>query len=285
MKNIIYLDVLIILNIYVTYFLLLGSAKLVGEKLKRYRLILGCLAGGVFSLLILFDLSLLWQVLIKLLMGILLVIISFPIKGVKYILKCTFIFFLINFIYGGFMFALWFFVHPSGMVYKNGVAYFNISAIGLAVSTIIAYLVVSLICRFLNKRSSDSEKRSVLISFCGRETELVGFCDTGNKLCDVFSGIPVVVCEYNAISSMLPRKLEGYFKNPLDYPREDAMITSYISKLKLVPVEVVGASLMLPAFKPDKILIDDVQKQAIVAVTDKKFSDGDFQAIINPALL
>lgn len=284
-KSIIYLDVLIILNIYVGFFLFIGTGKLLGEKLKKWRLFAGSIASGIFSLLILFELSPFIQIASKLFMGILLVLIVFPFKSAKYILKCIAIFFLINFIYGGFMFALWFFIAPTGMVYKNGVTYFNISAIGLVVSTIVAYLIISGVCAFLNRRTKESEKVQVGLSFCGRQTMLTGLCDTGNKLCDAFSGLPVVVCEYSSVASLFPEVLKSYFLNPLEYPELKADNTAYMSKLRLVPIEVVGSSSMLPAFKPEQITISGKEKQAIVAVTSSKLSEGEFQAIVNSTLL
>lgn len=285
METVIYLDVLVILNLYVSYFLFLGSAKLISEKLKKWRLFCGSILGGIFALIILLPLSTLILTFVKLLMGLALVLVAFPFGSLKHILKCVLSFFLINFLYGGLMFALWFFIAPKGMAYKNGVTYFHITALELAVATIIAYLLVTLVCNLLNRRVKTAEKAELLLSFCGREVVMQGLCDNGNKLSDVFSGLPVVVCEYNAVSTMFPKKLQNYFKSPLTFCPEDTFQASYLTKLRLIPVEVVGAALTLPAFKPDKLVINSIERAAIVAVTNRPLSNGEFQAVLNAALL
>lgn len=285
MQQVIYLDVLIVLNIYVSYFLFLGAARLMSFSLKKVRLLFGSLAGGAFSLIILFDLSDIELIAIKLLMGCALVLVVFGSKNLLHTLKCGLYFFLVNFIYGGLMLALWTFFAPSNMAYKNGIAYFDISALALVISTIIAYLAISLFCYLLNKRSSPKELVGVTVSLNGRETMLTAFADTGNKLCDIFTGLPVVVAEYDAICSILPQRTAGYFKDPTSFEFEGISDSEYSLRLKLIPVSVVGHEFALPAFKPDNIMVNNISKDAMIAVTTQGLSNGSFNAIINTVLL
>lgn len=249
------------------------------------RLFLGSITGGIYSLIILFELHNLELVAVKLAMGISLVLLVFGTNNLIHTLKCGLYFFLVNFVYGGFMFALWTFVAPDNMSYKNGVAYFDVTALTLVISTIAAYLAITLFSMLLNKRSTAEQIISVTISLNGRQSIINAFVDTGNKLCDIFTGLPVVVVEYEVISDIFPQKLREYFQKPIEFSFDGLEDSSYSSRLKLIPVCVVGKEFALPAFKPDSLLIDSIDRAAIVAVTTTKLSNGSFHAILNTALL
>ena len=285
MEEVVYLDVLIILNIYVSYFLFKGSAKLMSLKTGKFRVFLGSIFGGLYSLIILFNMSDFEFVLIKLCMGVSLVLIVFATKSIKQTLKCGLYFFLVNFIYGGFMFALWTFFAPNNMAYRNGVAYFDITALTLVISTIVAYLGITLVTMILNKRSTAEQFVDITVSLNGREAMIQAFVDTGNKLCDIFTGLPVIVVEYDSIEDIVPDKIKGYFKSPTQFSFDELEDSSYLSKLKLIPVSVVSKELMLPAFRPEYVTIHSVKKTAIIAVSQSPVSNGSFQAILNTALL
>lgn len=268
-----------VLNIYVTYFLMLSTSKLSGIKISKKRMLLTSVMGGMYSLTILFEITLFEQVLLKLLMGISLVVIGYYQKYVKLwqLLRVGIYFIMVNFIYGGVMLSIFIMFAPKSMAYKNGVVYFNITALNLTISTIIAYLIVNILIRMLDKKVKTEELTQIRIKFLGREVYLIGLIDTGNKLNDIFTGLPVIVCEYNCVKELFPVKVQEYFRN-----MDTTLLynTSYASKLRLVPINVVGSQLVLPAFKPDLVIVGEEEKEFIVAVTDQNLSNGEFNAII-----
>ena len=48
--NNIYIDVLITVNIFIDYFLLMLTKKIIGSNIKYFRVIIGSIVGGIFSL-------------------------------------------------------------------------------------------------------------------------------------------------------------------------------------------------------------------------------------------
>lgn len=289
MKTTIYLDVLVLLNIYIGYLLIASTKKLLGITVKRSRMITACLASGLFSLMILFDLNFLLLTIIKIVMGLTLSFIAFYSGNIRFLIKSFLMFFLVNFIFGGMMLCLWYFVSPSSMQFKNGVVYFNISSLTLAVSAIAAYLIIIVFTYMLNKRTPSSDMYMVTLSMFGRETILNALCDTGNKLTDVFTGLPIMVCELSSIKEMLPPKLYDYLNCPESFTyenNEDYLITK---KIRVVPINAVSGKSSLMAFKPDKISLIKGNKtfnpNAIVAVTNRALSDGVFNALISPSML
>lgn len=286
MKTTIYLDVLVLLNVFVSWFLFLSTAKLCAVRANRWRLLAGCLLGGAYSLIILISLSPLELAAVKLLMGASLVFTVFFQRGRwRLFAKTALWFFLVNFIFAGFMFALWTFAAPAGMAYHNGVAYFNISALTLALSTVAAYLVITLVTFLLNRRSRKGELAELLLELDGRQVLLGGFLDTGNKLTDVFTGLPVVVAEYGAVESLLPERVRGFFRSPGSFSFDGLEDSCWRTQLRVIPVSAVSGAGSLPAFRPDRLTVNGVECRAIVAVTPEKLSDGSFQALLHTNLL
>ena len=283
----IYLDVLVLLNLFVTASLHQATARLTSRKPGKGRLLLGSLLGGLYALLILLELSPLELTVIKLLMGISLAFAVFwlPREGWRPFVKTALCFFLVNFLFAGFMQALWLFAAPAGMAYRNGVAYFNISALTLAVSTVAAYLLISLAAYLLNKRSRRQDLAELTVTLRGRQALLTGFVDTGNKLCDVFTGLPVLICEYRAIQAVLPERIQGFFQDPAGFSFQGLEDSGLALLLRVIPVEAVNGSSCLPAFRPDGLLVDGVPREAMIAVTGSSLSDGRFQALIGPGLV
>ena len=278
---------LVLLNLFVTFFLLRATARLTGRDPRKGRLLLGSLLGGIYSLLILLELSALELTAIKLLMGVSLAFAVFwrPKERWKAFGKTVLCFFLVNFIFAGFMQALWTFAAPAGMAYRNGVAYFNISALTLAASTIAAYLVISLAAFLLNKRSRRQDLAELTVTLRGQQALLTGFVDTGNKLCDVFTGLPVIVCEYQAIQPVLPERIRDFFREPADFSFQGMEESGLTVFMRMIPVEAVSGEACLPGFRPDGLLVDSVPRQAMIAVTNRPLSDGRYQALIGPSLV
>ena len=286
METTVYLDILFLLNFFVTYLLVNATARIMNIHTKKRRIFFGALLGGVYSLLILFDLNNLELIVIKILMGASLVFtVFFHQNEWRRFLKTGLCFFVVNFVFAGFMIAVWLFFPAKGMQYKNGVAYFDISALTLALSTAAAYLIITLFTYILNKRTASKELIELRFSFQGREISLMGFTDSGNKLCDIFSGLPVIVCEYQAAESLFPEKIKGFFENPGGFSFEGLAQSSYQTMFRIIPITMAAGQGALPAFKPDRITINGAEKEAVVAITKEKLSDGGFQAILNPALL
>ena len=120
---IIYLDILIILNLFVDYFLLLSCGVVLKTNLKRKRIIFASLVGSFSSLLILLpSFSVFLNFLIKILLAVVLVLIAFGYKGKQVFLKTILIFFAENLIFVGVMFFIWIFVSPPGMLWKNKIS-------------------------------------------------------------------------------------------------------------------------------------------------------------------
>ena len=128
--TVIYVDVLLVVNFFITFLLLLITQKLAKENSKLVRLVLASFAGAAYSLVILFDeLDFAVSLLGKLAAACLIVLIAFRRSGLKCFAKNTAIFFFVNFVFVGIMVGLWMIFKPAGIVINNSTVYFDVSAL------------------------------------------------------------------------------------------------------------------------------------------------------------
>ena len=99
---VLYVDILIILNLFIDYFLLLSSAVLLKQNAKKLRLILASIVGSLSSLFIFLPtLPPVCMVLVKLMIGVCLVLIAFGYKTKIVFIKSVLLFFAENLIFIG----------------------------------------------------------------------------------------------------------------------------------------------------------------------------------------
>lgn len=154
MKQTIYVDILIAINLFVNFFLLVVSKKILHKAVKRYRIFLGSFIGSLFSLTIFLEISSsLFNVFIRLFCSVITVLVTFGYHNIKSYLKAYVTFVIITFIFAGVMLGIWFLFTPPGLVYDNGVVYFNISSLTLIIATTISYVIITLVSRLFKKCS------------------------------------------------------------------------------------------------------------------------------------
>ena len=118
--NVIYVDILFVVNFFITFFLLQVTAKFSKRSEKLWRIVLASFIGGVYSLVILWDsLNFAVSCLGKLAAAMLIIIAAFKFKGFKAYIKEVAIFFFVNLLFVGIIIGLWFIFKPNGVVINN----------------------------------------------------------------------------------------------------------------------------------------------------------------------
>ncbi len=246
-------------------------------------MVIASLIGGIYSLIVLVNLSMVEFMAIKILMLLSLSFILFGYTSVAVFIKDTACFFGVNALFAGVMYGLYYFAKPNNMVMTNMVVYFNISASILAVYTVLTYGIITGVSYFYDK-NVPTDKTSIIRITCDDKTVSVNaFYDTGNTLTDVFTGLPIIVCEYESIKELFPENIQDFFKNM------DEVITSDIlrfnKKVRPIPTSTINGDRTLPAFSPDSIVIVNDKKtikvNAIVAVVNTSLSGGEYTALMS----
>lgn len=131
------------------------------------------------------------------------------------------------------------------------------------------------------------------IDWDGKHVKLNALLDTGNRLADPFTKIPVVIIELNQVKDLLPievaRLIEDFnweSENRWDLP------TFWLERIRVVPFQGLGQEHgALLGFRPDQITIIRkneaiISKNVVVAFYNRALSPSNmFQALIPPTVL
>lgn len=287
MQQVIYVDVLIVLNILITYLLLLAASHILRTEPSSGRMLMGCFLGGIYSLVILApDFGVPASIIIKLILSISIVSVTYKPRSLSALVRCIVSFFSINFIFAGVMLAVFIVFKPGGMEFRNGALYLNFSFFSIIAAAIVCYFVVFIFNRVTKQNAPDNRIYDISIGIFGRETEGKGLLDTGNSLTDGFMGAPVIVVRRNFVMELLPPELSAYFDGDFDMsggkiPRE------WSGRIRVVPAVTVNATALLPSFRPDYVTIDGnrASKHVLVAVCPDNKLDMGYDCLINAELI
>ena len=175
---------------------------------------------------------------------------------------------------------------PANMRYHNGVAYFNISILTLVFMTVLCYTVIRLASHFLQSRPAEKYRLGVTIEVDGKQVFAEAMMDSGNNLTDLFLSVPVIVCEYRAVEPLLPADIRAVYENGAEgSSAEQIAASSFSSRFRLIPVDTIGSSGLLPAFRPDNVVLEVAGRRknvrdVLIAVCNKRLPEGTYQALV-----
>ena len=279
--RVIYIDILLLMNFYITYFLIIGTSSILHRKISVPRRVLGSLVGTASSLMIFLPaLPLIINIAGKTAVSLLITLASLGFGSIRTFIKSAALFFVINCVYAGIMLALWMFCAPMGMIYNNGVSYIDIPFWAVLLATSVSYVILLIIRRVLDSKTDLDKKYQIeIVTSMGKAT-LSAIPDSGNKLTDFLTGLPVIFCDINRCSDICPNDIFMYLAGI----NSDAALQG----IRLLPCSTVSGDTMAVCFKPDKLIISDGRNKkeinALVGFT-KKGLNSDLEAIFNPNLL
>lgn len=281
--RVIYIDILLFLNFYITYFLIVGTGCLLHLKIIFSRRLLSAGCGALSSLVIFVpQMPFILSAAVKLIFSSAIVLTAFGFGGIGRFVKNTLLFFLVNCVYAGIMLGLWLFSAPMGMVYNNGVSYFDLPMWVIMLTTAAAYFILRAVRYFTDAKTALDKKYEIEVTTEKGSVRLTAVPDSGNKLTDFFSGLPVIFCSIDKCGEICPDGVIGQLFS-------EEVTAEYVKGIRLIPCTTVSGGTTAVCFKPQKIVISDgkAEKQvsALLGFTKNGLSNKDFEAIFNPKLL
>ena len=266
----IYLDVLIVLNIYVNFFLLRITACITHSPLKAGRCTAAAAYGSLFSLLILVpDMNGLVSFVIRAFAAVTISAVAFGYHGGGRLAVITGTFLGANFILAGSIYAVYSWLAPEFMHFNNSYFYIDFSLVILILTTAALYAAAYIARALLDRSPPGAGTYKVVVKYRGRVTEVDGIADTGNSLVDHFSGSPVIVCDREGLSDILPERISLPLKG-----------------FRLLTCMTVTENGVMPVFRPDEVLIINIltgKRKPVDVMIGLGRSSG--AAIFNPKIL
>lgn len=284
--TVIYIDTLFLLNAVVDYLLLLASARLAGEPLRRCRFALGAALGGAYAVaLFLPGLGFLAHPLCRVGSAVLMLLTAYG--GSRRLLRQGVLFAALTCALGGGVVAIGL-MGGTGLTLGGGVFYSALDLKVVLLSAAVCYGVVTLVLQRLSRHSaSGGELVSARLCLGGRSAELTALVDTGNTLTDPASGRPVIVAEGERIAPLFPKERRP---GPADLWDPAAGMTrlgtgEWRARFRLLPYRSVGVDRgLLLAVRADELELDGQGRgPVLVALSPTPVSDGGgYQALIGP---
>lgn len=272
----VYIDVLIVMNIYISYFTLRASARLLHTAIPFGRLAGASVLGGFTSLAALIETGLPAALALRVLLTALMTLTAFGFGSAKLLALRSFVCFAVTMLICGAAVLIHELTGSSIIFPANGYVYVSVSALVLVISSAVIYGALLLLRRIFDSPLTD-EPLTLRITNLGNTAELTAIADTGSHLRDFLTGLPVIVCKRSAITSVTPPNVAAYLNGD----------DSDISGIRLIPAATVTGSALVAAFRPSEIRAGsgNIRLEALVAASDSIPENESFDAVIPAKLL
>ncbi|CAK9331126.1 sigma-E processing peptidase SpoIIGA [Thermoanaerobacter kivui] len=276
-----YLDVIFFENLIINYVILILTKKFSKRPTNYIKLFLGASVGASYVVLFfLLPYKIIYSVTAKIVLSFLIIYMAFNPKTLKEFLRVLAVFYMISFLIGGAIFALLYMVKFD----------LNVIVMGFLMAILLLYTNWEYIVR---KSRNDKLIYNIRIEVLENHAQIKALLDTGNRLYDPLTKLPVVVVEFRAIKDLLPKTLGNLSEDDIgDFDKVSEMFQEekWINRLRLIPFMSVGQNKgMMVGFRPDKLVIEEEKKEirdVIIGVYQSKLNKyGDYAALIAPEIL
>lgn len=258
----IYVDVVLFLNFSFDFLLLLSVSLILRRNVKIFNIMLGSFIGSLSVLLLFFTINSFQLFLLKILISVLMILVTFKYKNIKYFFQNFLFLYMSSIVLGGFLYFL-----NLQFSYKNeGLIFFHnglsINFIFLILfSPIFIFIYVNQLKKLKNNYSNYYE---ITLTHHKKEYKLTAYLDTGNILKDPYFKKPVIFINNEKLYRLF--KKEKYF---------------------IVPYHTIDNSETIKCYKIDKLYIKNIgyKNQVLVAFTNKKININGVECVLNRLLM
>lgn len=269
----VYIEYVFIDNLIIDYLLIIASGKTARVKVKKWRAVFSSLLGSVSAIIFpLFEMPILISLLSKACLGLLMVLVAVSCKRVREYLRAFLFFMLFTFLFGGAIIGLFYLLKIDYIEYfkrENGF-------IPIGVTILLVYILskccISAITRLLQERDIKPFVRTCAVIIDNRKFSVRGFVDSGNRLFDSMTGLPIIVAS-RKFATLLAR--EGLLMP----------VNRYIN------FDTVGGLSRMRIYKIDNLVIyngevENIFNNVLMGIAVDDFTaDGDYELLLHPSLV
>lgn len=246
----IYIDLILLLNFGFDFLLLLSVSMILRRNTKIYKLLLGAFIGSISILTLFIKINSLELFFVKIIISILMTLISFGYKNLKYTTKNIIFLYISSIVLGGALYLL-----NIELSYKNqGIIFYknkmSINFIILIITTPIIIYIYIKECKNLKLNYSNYHKVEIKIK--NETIKCNGFLDTGNKLQDPYKKRPIILMNNNYLQKKDFNKI-------------------------IVPAHTIIGTKLIECIKINELKIDNkkIKQEVLLGFIDKKIKiDG-----------
>lgn len=253
----IYLDLILIINYILDLFLLVAVGIILKRKIDLKKICISSFIGSLTVLILFYDINSLGLFIMKLVLSIIMILISYPKYDLKYIFYNLIVFYITSIFLGGSLYLL-----NLELSYKHiGLIFINK---GYSINLIVIILISPLLLYFYIKENKLIKNKynnyyHTIIYINNQILKLTGFIDSGNNL--TFKRKPVILID----------KRKFIYEN-MNY--------------QIIPYQVVNKIMMLKIYKCDKVIINSKEfKNIYLGISEDKINIDGVDVLLNNKLM
>lgn len=248
----IYIDLILLLNFGFDFILLLSVSLILRRNTKIYKLLIGAFIGSISILTLFIKITSLELFIIKIIISIMMCLISFNYKDIKYTLKNMLYLYISSIILGGSLYLL-----NIELTYKNqGIIFYkNKMSINFIILVIISPIIIYIYTKETKKlKNNYSNYHQVEIKIRDKIIKCTGYIDTGNKLKDPYKRRPIIL-----------------------------MNNIEINKPIYVPAHTISGTSLIKCEKIENLKIDNIQikKEVLLGCINRKIKIDGIECLLN----
>ena len=244
----IYLDVVMIINFFFDFLLLLTVSLLLKRRISIMRIIYGAFIGGLSIILLFFKMNNLELFFYKFIISILMILITFGYRNIKYTIINLIYLYIISIFLGG---ALYFVNNSFSYKHQGVIFYHNGLSINIVLIILITPVLLFIYLKQLHKiKNNYNNYYPVKIILNKQLIEGVGYLDSGNNLIDSLTNKKIIFID--------KRK-----------------IIFAINEFRFIPLHTVSGNDLVKCIKIDKVIIHNHEyKDVLLGIIDNIHLDG-----------
>lgn len=298
MKEVIFVDVLIIENFFMNYLLLYFINRFCRCRAKMWRIVAGAFIGAMYVLVVFYpDLHMFYSVLMKFMVSLLMIVVSFSPHELRRFIKITILFYIEAFIIGGFLLGIFYLTNRTTEIINGSLYIKSVSASPeyIIIGSIIAVILVKFgFDYFEGYYINEKTKVELELVLNQRKCSIIALIDTGNSLRDPITNAPVIIVYYKSIIDVLPDELREVILKDYSYEiiKRRVMESELKSRIRIIPYKALGVENgVLIGIRMDLAVSrlksrTNVVKEPIIALYNKPISNtGDYQALTYPGII
>lgn len=260
----IYLDVIFLENLLMNYIIIYACKTIIKEKTKQIRIIIASTIGSIYAVsLYIFNMQIYSNLILKLILSVVMVYISFAPKSINKLLKQLLIFYLTSFTFGGVAFSMLYILSTKSII-KNGVLIGKYPIKTIIASGFIGFIIIT--AAFKNIKGKLTKKDlicEIKIKINSKEVFTKCVIDTGNFLKDPISKTPVIVVEKKILEGVIEEKLLNNLNKIIK--GENVELGNSAAKIRLIPFSSLGKQNgMLIGIKAEEVLVNTEEKDILI---------------------
>lgn len=247
----VYIDLVLILNMWLDFLIILSVSLILKRNTTIKKIFLASLVGSFSTFFLFFNINSFFLILLKLFVCIVMNLIAFNFKNMKYVLENIVYFYMVSIILAGFIYLI-----------KNNYGLDNF------LNNFLFLVIVSpLILFFYYKKTKKMNNHynhlyKVELYYEGKSYQFTAFLDTGNKLYDQYKKRPIILV---------------YTKDIIfDYAK--GILVSYTT---------ANGKSILKCLEAEKIIINgNIEKRKVIfGLVDDKLNMADVNMILHSDLI